>query len=197
LTAVRSALLFLTALLAGCATVAPPPAAPAPDWDARMASAQSLGDWRMTGRVAVAVGEAGGSAGVDWRQTGAASAVTLTGPLGVGGLRAVLDEGGLTLEDGRGEQLHGEAAEAALHARLGAAVPVDHLRYWLLGAPAPGEPYQSAAPAETATAFQQSGWTIGVGRFEPAGDWLLPTRLTVSRPDARLKLVVTRWELQP
>jgi outer membrane lipoprotein LolB len=192
----RRALVLMTALLAGCATV-PPPAMPPPDWEARRAVAEGLANWRMTGRVAVAVGEEGGSAGVDWRQLGPVSEVSLTGPLGVGGLRAMLDPRGLTLEDGRGEQFHGEMAEALLHARLGAPVPFGHLRYWLLGAPAPGEPFQPVSQPGDAPAFSQSGWTVGIDRLEPASGHELPMRISVSRPDARLKLVVTRWDLEP
>jgi outer membrane lipoprotein LolB len=193
----RRALLFLTAVLAGCATVQPTPA-PEVDWDARLAAAGSLEGWRMTGRVAVVVGEDGGSAGIDWRQAGATSDVAFTGPLGVGSLRAVLAEDGLMLEDGAGERLQGAPAEALLQARLGLAVPFDHLRYWLLGSPAPGEPYQPV-PASSGglAAFEQAGWTVGIGRLEPSAGLLLPTRVTVSGEDARLKLVVTGWTLSP
>lgn len=193
----RRALLFLTALLAGCATVQPTPV-PEVDWVARLAAAQGLAGWRMSGRVAVVVGEDGGSAGIDWRQTGATSDVALTGPLGVGSLRAVLAEDGLMLEDSAGERLQGAPAEALLQARLGAAVPFGHLRYWLLGSPAPGEPYQPApaAPGGPA-AFEQGGWTVSIGRLEPSAGVSLPTRLQVSREDTRLKLVVTGWTLSP
>ena len=193
----RRALLFLTALLAGCATVQPIPV-PQVDWDARLAAAQALAGWRMTGRVAVVVGEDGGSAGIDWRQAGATSDVALTGPLGVGSLRAVLAGDGLVLEDGAGERLQGPPAEALLRARLGAAVPFGHLRYWLLGSPAPGEPYTPVpATGDGLVAFEQAGWTVGIGRLEPSAGVLLPTRMTVSAEGTRLKLVVTGWTLSP
>jgi outer membrane lipoprotein LolB len=152
----------------------------------------------MTGRVAVVVAGDGGSAGVDWRQAGSSADVALTGPLGVGSLRAVLDDQGLTLEDSTGERLRNEAAEAVLQARFGVPVPLGHLRYWLLGAPAPGEPYRAAGPVDDdMTAFTQAGWTVGVSRLEPAADAYLPMRLTVWREDARLKLVISRWDLAP
>ena len=171
--------------------------APELDWAARQAGAESLRDWRMTGRVAIVVGDEGGSAGVEWRQTGDTSDVALTGPLGVGALRALLDGAGLTLEDGRGERFQGLAAEDALQARLGGPVPLEHLRYWLLGAPAPGEPFEPALPGSAAATFRQSGWTVGIDRLEPTADRVLPMRLTVTRQDTRLKLVVTRWDLLP
>ena len=40
-------------------------------------------------------------------------------------------------------------------------------------------------------------WTVGVGRLEPSAGIPLPTRLTVSRQDTRLKLVVTGWSHAP
>ena len=192
----RRLLFLVTVLLTGCATV-PPPARPGLDWQARLADAEALGEWRMTGRVAVVVGEDGGSAAVDWHQAAGVSDVALTGPLGVGSLRAVFDGGGLLLEDGHGDRLRDAEAEAVLYARLGAPVPFDHLRYWLLGAPAPGERFQPSPQASAEAGFEQSGWAVAFSRFEPVEERLLPARLTVSREGTRVKLVVTRWDLQP
>lgn len=196
----RRAALFLSLSLslAGCATTARAPL-PALDWDARTGVVQALPSWRMSGRVAIAVGAEGGSASVDWYQAGETADIRLSGPLGAGGLRAVAGADGFTLEDGRGEALRGVEAEALLADRLGVPVPWGPLRYWVLGAPAPGEAYQPVAPEGSGeAAFRQAGWTVGLAGFEPtASGTLLPTRLTVSRDGARLKLAVTRWELLP
>lgn len=193
----RHAFTFLVVLVAGCAT-AGRPAPPTVDWEARAAEARGLAAWRMTGRVAVVAGTEGGSAAVDWRQAGDAADVRLSGPLGAGGLHAVLDEGGLTLRDGNGETVGGAAAEAALAAQLGMPVPWGHLRYWLLGAPAPSDPYQALPPGGgEGAAFSQAGWVIGISRFEQTAGPALPSRLTATRDGARLKLAVTRWELAP
>ena len=192
----RPATLILLIALGGCATT--PPVVEAPDWGTRQAELWGLHDWRMTGRVAFTVAGEGGSASIDWRQSGQVSDLAVSGPLGVGSLRAILDPAGLRLEDGRGGRLVGGEAERALAARLGADVPVGSLRYWVLGTPAPDLPAEETVAADgRASGFTQDGWRIVVGRYEPTPGGALPTRLTLERDGARLKLAVNRWEVWP
>ena len=68
-----------------------------------------------------------------------ASNLALDGPLGIGGLRVELDGQEIGIETSRGEKLDGDAARAELERRLGFALPLAELRWWLLGIPAPGE----------------------------------------------------------
>jgi outer membrane lipoprotein LolB len=184
----------LSLALAGCAAA---PRQPGPvDWPVRQAELLAIDAWRMTGRVAVIVDGEGASASLDWRQAGENSDLALSGPLGVGALRAVLAPAGLSLEDGGGTRLMGAEAEAALAARLGTEIPLPALRYWLLGTPAPGMPAEVVSGADgRPAAFVQSGWQVEVGRYEPVAGGSLPTRLTLERGGARLKLAVSRWEL--
>lgn len=192
----RRIVLVLMLVVAGCATA---PRTPSPvDWTTRRAELLSLDAWRMTGRVAVSVDGEGASAGIDWRQAGETTDLAVSGPLGVGALRAVLDDTGLRLQDGRGAQLSGEGAERLLRERLGTSVPLRSLRYWLLGTPAPGTPFEAApGPGGRPDSFRQEGWQVQITRFGPAPGGELPTRLTLERDGARLRLAVNRWELPP
>ena len=69
----------------------------------------------------------------------ARSNLALDGPLGIGGLRVELEGEDLEIATSRGEKLDGDAARAELERRLGFALPLAELRWWLLGIPAPGE----------------------------------------------------------
>jgi outer membrane lipoprotein LolB len=190
----RRALLILMVAVAGCATL--PPAPPPGDWAARQAELLSLDAWRMTGRVAVSVDGEGASAGIDWRQAGATTDLAVSGPLGVGTLRAVLDASGLLLEDAGGARVTGEDAERLLRERLGAELPLHSLRYWLLGTPAPGMPFDATtAPGGRPDSFRQAGWQVEITRFGATSGGELPTRLTLLRDGARLRLAISRWEL--
>jgi outer membrane lipoprotein LolB len=192
----RQATLIATLALAGCATVAP---APAPvDWARWQQELLALDGWRLTGRVAVSAGGDGGSAAIDWRQDGETADIAVSGPLGVGSLRAVLDEAGLRLEDGSGARLAGAEAEQALAGRLGTEVPVEALRFWVLGLPAPGEAFvESRGPDGRPQALSQAGWDVRIERYGPVRGGELPVRLSMVRDGARVRLVVSRWELAP
>jgi outer membrane lipoprotein LolB len=192
----RAAVLILVLVLAGCASV---PRVPEPvDWTQRKADLMALQSWRMSGSVAVSVDGEGASARLDWRQAGEMSELSLSGPLGVGALRAVLGPGDLSLEDGRGNSLHGDAARALLSDRLGTEIPLAALRYWVLGLPEPGTPAQeSLGPDGRPTRIEQAGWLVAIDRYSPDAAVGLPTRLSATRDGARIKLAVNRWELTP
>lgn len=185
----RLAVLLAVICLSGCAALprVPPPAGP----DARSAELAALEAWRAHGRVAVAVDGDGVTANLDWRQSGASSDISLSGPFGVGALLVELDAGGLTLDDGRGGRLAGADAEALLEQRLGTRVPLAALRYWMLGIPAPGAPWVPVGAA----AFEQSGWRVTVTRFTSSDAGPLPARLDLEQGAARLRLAVSRWEV--
>lgn len=192
----RRFLLIVTLAMAGCATLAPPPGPV--DWDQRRQELLGLDQWRMTGRVAVAVDGEGASASIDWRQSGDTADLVVSGPLGVGALRAVLDGSGLLLEDSSGARVVGADAERLLADRLGTDIPIRSLRYWMLGIPAPGQPYaETRSPDGRPASLQQSGWQVQFGRFGPVPGGELPDRLSLVRDGARLKLAVARWDLEP
>lgn len=192
----RAAVFILMLVLTGCAAV---PRAPEPiDASQRKAELLALASWRMTGSVAVSVNGEGASARLAWRQAGEKSELSLSGPLGVGALRAVFDPGDLSLEDGRGNSLHGDEARALLSDRLGTEIPLAALRYWVLGLPEPGTPAQeSIGPDGRPTRIEQAGWLVAIDRYATDVAGGLPTRLSASKDGARIKLAVSHWDLQP
>jgi outer membrane lipoprotein LolB len=185
-------------LLAGCRTAPPAaivgPGADAP-WPQQRAALEKLDRYSLNGRVAVAANGQGFSASLRYEQMPRSSNLALDGPLGIGGLRVVLDGEELQIATSRGEKLDGEAARAELERRLGFALPLAELRWWLLGIPAPGETAvnQDAGTGEIHD-FMQAGWRVSINSRAAGLGFSLPQRLTAEREGARLKLLVERWQ---
>jgi outer membrane lipoprotein LolB len=111
------------------------------------------------------------------------------------GMRIGLAENSLAVTNSRGEALDGEAARAEIERRLGFELPLDELRWWLLGLPAPGEvQLDAAAEGGEIRGFRQNGWHVAINSRAPALGFALPQRLTAERDGARLKLFVERWQ---
>jgi outer membrane lipoprotein LolB len=110
-------------------------------------------------------------------------------------LRVALDGEALEIATSRGEKLDGEMARAELERRLGFALPLAELRWWLLGLPAPGESSldRNAVSGEL-RGFTQSGWRVTINTRAAGLGFSLPQRLTAEREGARLKLLVERWQ---
>jgi len=193
----RYAAALLLLVMAGCAVAPPlPPAAPGAT-ETRRAALQAREAWQIAGRVAVVAQGEGASASLDWRQAGAASDLTLRGPLGSGTLRVFLSGDEVLIEDGEA-RLVGEDARMLLRARLGAEVPVRQLRYWVLGVPAPDSPFvEASGPGGLPAALDQDGWRIEFDRYRTVGDDLLPARVDLQQGTSRVKLSLSRWEFGP
>jgi outer membrane lipoprotein LolB len=192
--------LFGFVWLAGCRTVPPatPAAVPGPGaeapWPMQREALEKFSRYNLTGRVAVAAKGQGFTASLRYAQQPRRSDLSLDGPLGIGGLRVELEDEDLRIFTSRGEQLDGVAARAELEHRLGFALPLAELRWWLLGIPAPGaaELEQDAATGEI-HAFAQNGWNVSIAERTPDLGFSLPRRLTAEREGARLKLLVETW----
>ena len=192
----RAAACGVLLLAGGCASL--PPAVDAGSWAGRRAELQSLRAWTLDGRVAVATADEGFSGGLAWRQEGALAAIDLRRPLGGTALSIRLDGTQMTVTDGTGASITGDAARDYVTSEIGAPLPVAELRYWLVGVPAPQLPYQETIGADGRLAgLEQAGWRLRYSRYETVGVIALPARIDIESESARLRLVVSSWRLQP
>ncbi len=189
--ALRGVVLLCAACLCACVTVPRQPEVPQ-DPQARREHLQSLSGFSLSGRLAVAVGQEGFSANLDWIQRSAHTELDLRAPLGFGSAHVVREGTQLNLESSRGERFSGPEASEALAARLGFDPPLDSLRYWALGVADPARPaIETAGEGGLPAAIEQDGWRIDYAEFKAS----LPRRLTLTRGPVRLRLVVDRWTL--
>lgn len=177
-------------LVQGCATVRERSALPSSlpgSWEARRDQLQTLGRFDLQGRLAVASGEEGFTAALRWSQRAELSRLDVEGPLGMGGLR-------LELERGR---LPDESARLELEQRIGFALPLESLRYWMLGVPDPTRAVEEQRMSASATleALRQDGWTVLFTRYArvAGADYELPQRIEASRESVRVRLLIERW----
>jgi outer membrane lipoprotein LolB len=184
-------MLLCCALLAACVTPRRAPAPPAVGWEQRVADLQRLDAWRLDGRVAVAVGTQGWQATLNWQQQADSTVVHLAGPLGVGAMVLKRTADGLSLNGAPPSN----AVLAQLRDRLGFELPLDQLRFWLLGVPDPRAPFELKRNAQDRAAqLIQSDWTIDIDRYMPFDGDVLPAHLVLSCEGVRVRIAVDHWE---
>ena len=189
-------MLVCFAALAGCATLrhAPPPSGVPAPWDERITQLEHAASWQLEGRAAAALGQQGWQASLGWHQNGSSSDLRLAGPLGVGATEIKMTPAGLSLN---GAPPSG-AVVAQLQEKLGFELPLENLRYWLLGIPDPGVPFDLTRNVQDrAQRLSQAGWTIDYDEYMPVNGDLLPKRLILNRADARVRIAVDRWQGLP
>jgi len=156
-----------------------------------MGDLQKAAGWQLDGRAAVAVGTQGWQATLNWQQHGELSEVHLSGPFGIGALVIKRSPDGLSLNGAPPS----DAVLAQLQEKLGFELPLDHLRFWLLGVPDPGAAFElKRNPQERALQLNQSEWSIDYDRYMPVAGDVLPAHVVLSREGVRVRIAVDRWQ---
>ncbi|MDY6943421.1 MAG: lipoprotein insertase outer membrane protein LolB [Pseudomonadota bacterium] len=183
-------------ILAGC--VPAPTTAPSGDgearWMARRAQLACRPSWEVQGRVGLVANGEGWTARLTWRQEAERYSISLNGPLGTGGVRIDGDQRLLTVQSAGETRYFEMGPEDALWQVTGQRLPLEGLRYWLLGVDAPGSPSDPVWDDKgRLRQLTQDGWTIQYLAYRSAFGWDLPSRLAADRSDVRIKLVIQDW----
>lgn len=193
---IRLAACAFALLATGCATL--PEAGSAANWPQRRTALQSLERWTLDGRMAVAAGSEGFSGGLSWRQDGPQAAIELRAPMGGRTIAINVTGEAISVTDGDGTTLEGEDARRLVARHIGTTLPVAELRYWLVGAPAPGSPHRESMGADQRLAsLEQSGWRVGYTAYRGVGEIVLPSRMEITSDGLRLRILVAGWRLGP
>ena len=193
------------ALLAGCGTLlellSPEPglADPGPAWQTHAKELSLLRSWSLLGTLAVR--PAGGDASrvtMRWRQAPDSYFVRFMGPLGVGLFEI---EGSATAVEARfpdGRRASAASPEALLKQEIGWSVPLQGLRYWIVGAPVPDvTPSKMELDDRGRLArLEQAGWTVIYERYGTIDGLPLPERVRFSNASVDATVVVRRWKAE-
>ncbi|MES1929589.1 outer membrane lipoprotein LolB [Salinisphaera dokdonensis CL-ES53] len=191
--------LLVLSVLSGCAIIRKPAETEpgvvnASAWAEHKEELADFSVWSLQGRVAT--GQLLGWTGnLSWRQQGEEFDVRLSGPLGAGGFRAM---GALEEEvviQTRDERYVTEEPDALVERTLGWTFPLEPLRFWARGLPAPGD-YERISVDEQGRmiALEQQGWALSFPDYiEPEGAPAVPRRIVLDNGETRIRLVVDRW----
>jgi outer membrane lipoprotein LolB len=191
--------LLLLLALGGCATTRGP--APTtetnPAWQSRRDALLALPSWQAQGRIAVNAGKDGGSGAFTWQQAGDALDFRFHGPAGAGAFRIDGDGERLHLRTAGGEERDLTDPERDLRERYGWSVPLNSMRYWMLGVPDPAEEAATTLDdANELVLLQQRGWTVEYGAYGGTERTALPRKLTMEGDGVRVRVIVERWDLE-
>jgi len=186
----------VTLLLSACAELPAPPQTPAsPN---HFVSAEYIGAFRLTGRIAVKHEGQGFSGTLRWEHAARRDDVLLQSPLGQGVARIVRDATGVTLTDADDKVYRAATVEALTREVLGWQLPLDGLEHWVLGRAAPESASRRTVGDDgRMTRLIQDGWQVDFERYQPVQGAMLPGRLEAAYGnDMAVRLVIDRWVLE-
>ena len=179
---------------AGCSHLSRPQAGRLPGGSASPYSLAELETWHLEGRMGIQTRNDAWQAHIVWDHELRQDRVQVLGPLNQGAVSIVLREGMIYIHPGSGEAVLSREPEQALRERLGFAVPLYSVRYWILGLPDPLHPHVMADDTEGNPLFRHTGWEIGQSDFRLEHGYRIPGRLRIQGEDVKLKLVIDQWQ---
>lgn len=187
--------------LAACGSLAPAPEKKAlpsgADWRRHASSVATLQNWFLKGRIAIRTEQEGWNATLHWRQRDDQFNLRVLAPLGQGTVELHGSEGGeITLNTSDNRRYTADDAESLMREQLGWSVPVQGLKYWIRGLPAPGGDVTAATPDSEGRiqTLDQKGWHIEIKEYAETLGRELPRKLEMVNERLELKLVVQTWE---
>ena len=167
------------------------------DWDSYQQRLQQQQHWQLSAKIGVRSPSDSGSALLSWQQTPTNYDMHLSGPLGQGSVRIKGNSEQVTLKQAGKPTLSAPTAERLLQHALGWSAPLEQLKYWVRGLPAPILPAQvEHNPQGVLASVKQSGWQLNFSRYRNVGDFLMPGKIIATQDELKLTLIVKDWVLE-
>ena len=196
----RTVFAVVTLICVSCSTMPPARVSDAvldQRWHAHRQSLQHIAGWRVTGRVAVHTPDNGWNASVLWDQIDASRyTVKFSGPFrqGVAALQVTPDNVTLSVPD-RPVMVAGNA-ETLLRTELGWEIPMNALRFWMVGLPANDSSFAAEFDNDgRLTQLTQSGWRTDYQRYVSVDNMTLPARMQITNGEVKLRFIIDRWSV--
>jgi outer membrane lipoprotein LolB len=151
----------------------------------------ALKKWAFEGRLAIANENESWTATLKWTHTQDEDKLILSGPLGQTGGILIVSKEAVILDRGEGETLHSTDINGFIEQQLGLKIPVQSLRYWVLGLTHPEHPATMLSDG-----FNQNNWIIQYAQMQQFNHRWMPRKLKAFQDKTRLKLIIDQWTVQ-
>lgn len=196
----RAARLLALLALAGCAappqrqeSMTPPQLMAPPQTQAAEVSA-----FELTGRIGVQHDGDGFSGTLHWHHRGAQDDILISSPLGQGVAKIEQSAAGVVLTTADQHSYSASNAESLSEEVLGWRLPLQGLRYWVTGRPAPSAAAHSERGEDgLLTRLQQDTWQIDYLDYKTVQGRKLPGRIFMSSGNLDVKLLIDSWVIEP
>ncbi len=153
--------------------------------------------WELDGRIGVTVDQDAYNGSLNWKQEQDDLDFRFRGPLGIGGVRihGTLGEQ-VRVKTTRGDEFYVQDMERDLEEKLGWQLPINSLRYWVLGVTDPN--FDTAVEIDEndlLVELEQEDWVVSYDQYMDVNGRLLPKKLKVLGPRTKVRLVVNDWTL--
>lgn len=167
-------------------------------WQTRQPELAAIKVWRLSGRVAVSQDDSAWNLNLEWQQDGDEYEIILNGPFGAGKVKLIGNAYGVLLRDSDEKVFYADNAQTLLLEHTGVNMPVDGLRYWIIGLTSPQQQKTPVLDAEGRLDYlEDANWQVRFKRYTDVSGMQLPSKVFILEPhsDIDVRLVVDNWKL--
>ena len=148
----------------------------------------------LSGKLSIDDGSDGGSGKLSWKVKDELSLMSFRGALGRGAWKLDSGPGFAVLSKADGQISRASSVTELVKTELGWHIPVDSLKWWVLGIAAPGEAGLTELDSGgLLQVLHQNGWRITFDRYRLFAEATLPVRIEAVNGPYRIKLAVSGW----
>jgi len=165
-------------------------------WNQHFESLRAYPRWQAQGRFAARNGEDAWSGSLLWQQKDEHYLIRLSGPLGQGGMLLEGDEELATITLSRNRQYEARSANELVRQYAGLRLPLEELRHWLLGVPAPWGGYAITGLDQSGRIerLTQRGWDVQFSAYQSLENTSVPGKIRLQHPDYQVRLIIQSWQ---
>ena len=146
-----------------------------------------LENWQADGRISLSLKNESSHVNFRWDQKNNEFRLRLSF---VGGFKSIIVLG----NDFGVEEIEGiQSDEKNLINALNSSIPIEQLKYWLLGKSNPNLYSRMIELAEDEVAFNQLDWVIRVMKFQKLNSLVLPKRIIIENIDSNVLIIIDKW----
>jgi len=199
-----SAVIGLLFLLSSCSIN--PAHQPAPqsatqdqaNWLKHKKTLQPIHIWQFNGRFGAKTNTETWTGSINWSQQQQNYKINIAGPLSSGSIELEGEENYALLRLSDKHAFSDNNPQSLLQAHTGLKLPVNELRYWLLGLPAPEMRYtiKSFTQKGQLSKLQQNNWEVSFKRYTKVGRLQLPDKIFIENHDINVRLIIQKWQIR-
>lgn len=191
-------ILFVALQLTACGPkIEPPVIAKNPEltWAQHQAKMRKVNTWLVKGKSGIISPKKSLTANLLYKKQAKKYLLRLSGPMGQGAVHIIGHPRQVVLQRSDGKKIIATNAHDLLMQEFGWDLPINNLDYWVRGLPA-----KTVVQNYTLNNYgylktlQQENWIVSFSDYQLIKKHAFPTRLTITSPGFKLKLVKLAWE---
>lgn len=190
--------IFAISMLVGCASTPPISIdnnANYKTWLERQHELQNMQNWTAKGSFSVTYNHKTDMASFVWEETNSGGLIDISGPLGIGNAKIIIQGDKAILQKSSGEMFEADNLNDLVNQHLAYKLPIANLHYWLRGLPLPKSNAESKYDdLNCVHMMQQDKWQIVYDEYSKFSNTYLPTRIYISNSQLNAKIVIKNWK---